>query len=182
MEKNITVHYMATNISNPVKSRKKTIPPLPEKIWQDPFYFLAFGLGSGTAPIAPGTFGTLMAIPFYLLLQHLPLIAYLFFVLIFIIVSIWICDRVSREMQVHDHPGICLDEFAGFFVTMISAPIGWYWIVVGFFLFRLFDIWKPWPIRYFDKKIQGGLGIVLDDVMAGVFSMIVMYVIAWLNL
>ncbi len=147
-------------------------------IWRSPFYFIAFGFGSGAMPFAPGTFGTLMAIPFYLCLkQLLPDFLYIIFVLLFIAISSWLCDRVSRDMQVHDHPGICIDEFAGFFVTMIAAPSGWIWIIIGFILFRLFDIWKPWPIRIADKKIQGGVGIVLDDVLAGIYSLIALQMI-----
>src|SRR3990167_6488050 len=155
-----------------LKSRSKPIPPVPLAVWQDPLYFIAFGFGSGAMPFAPGTFGTLMAIPFYMVLQALPLAAYLIFVIIFCIFSIWICDRVSRDIGIHDHPGMCIDEFAGFFVTMIDAPPGFTWIILGFVLFRLFDIWKPWPIFFIDKKIHGGIGIVLDDIVAGIFSMV----------
>jgi len=171
--------FSVTNIFNKLKSRSKASPELPVAVWQDPVYFVAFGLGSGMMPIAPGTFGTLMAIPFYLLLQSLPLIAYLIFTLGFIVFSSWISDRVSREIKVHDHPGMCIDEFAGFFVTMIHAPLGWQWIVLGFLLFRLFDIWKPWPIHVLDEKIHGGFGMVLDDIVAGVFAMVVIQLIAF---
>ena len=158
-------------------ARFKPAQPLPEKIWQDPLYFFTFGFGSGAIPFAPGTFGTLMAIPFYLILQPLPLFAYLIFVILFIVFSSWASDKVSREIHIHDHPGMCIDEFAGFFVTMINAPLGWKWILLGFILFRLFDIWKPWPIRYVDKNIHGGFGMILDDVIAGIFSMILIQLI-----
>lgn len=151
--------------------------PLPEKLWRSPLYFIAFGFGSGAAPFAPGTFGTLMAIPFYLLMRELPLLPYLFFTAVFITASIWILGRVSHEIGVHDHPAMCLDEFAGFFVTMINAPAGWGWIAAGFLLFRLFDIWKPWPIYLLDENIHGGTGMVLDDVVAGIFSMVILQLI-----
>ena len=98
------VHFSVTNIFKALKSRAKPSPPLPDKIWRDPLYFAAFGLGSGTIPIAPGTFGTLLAIPFYLLLQSLPLLIYLIFVMGFVIASSWISERVSREIHEHDHP------------------------------------------------------------------------------
>ena len=153
---------------------KNPLPPIPEAVWQRPSYFIAFGLGSGAMPFAPGTFGTLMAIPFYLLIQPLPLYAYLIFVLCFVAFSSWICERISRELHIHDHPGMCIDEFAGFFVTMIQAPSGFYWLLLGFILFRLFDIWKPWPIYILDKKIHGGFGMVLDDIVAGLFAMMIM--------
>lgn len=169
--------FITTTI-NKLKSRSKPSLPTPKAVWQNPLYFIAFGFGSGAMPFAPGTFGTLLAIPFYLLLNTLPLSAYLIFVALFIIASSWLCDRISREIHEHDHPGMCIDEFAGFFVTMISAPHGWPWIVLGFVLFRLFDIWKPWPIGWIDEKVHGGFGMILDDVVAGVFAMIIIQVIS----
>jgi phosphatidylglycerophosphatase A len=169
--------FSVTNIFNRLQSRMKPMPPIPEAVWQRPLYFVAFGFGSGTIPIAPGTFGTLMAIPFYLLFQPLPLPFYVLFTLLFFAVSAWICERVSRDTHTHDHPGMCIDEFAGFFVTMIHAPTGLPWIIVGFLLFRLFDIWKPWPIRELDEKVHGGIGMVLDDIVAGVFAMVLIQII-----
>jgi phosphatidylglycerophosphatase A len=169
---------MLNALINKLKSRSKSIPPVPQAVWHNPLYFMAFGLGSGAMPVAPGTFGTLMAIPFYLLLRPLPLYAYLAFVLAFIIFSSWISDRISKEIHEHDHPGMCIDEFAGFFVTMIGAPHGFWWVILGFVLFRLFDIWKPWPINYIDKNIHGGFGMILDDVVAGIFAMGIIQTIA----
>lgn len=157
--------------------RAKPKPPIPEAVWQKPLYFVAFGLGSGTIPFAPGTFGTLLAIPFYLLLKPLPLFAYLLFVVAFIIISSWISDVVSKQIKVHDHPGMNIDEFAGFFVTMINAPSGALWVLLGFVLFRFFDIIKPWPINYLDKNVHGGIGVVLDDVVAGFFALIIIQIL-----
>jgi phosphatidylglycerophosphatase A len=157
---------------------KKTIPPIPRAVWRNPLYFIAFGFGSGAIPFAPGTFGTIVAVFFYLLLRPLPLYAYLLFVILFIAFSSWLSDRISRETHTHDHPGMNIDEFAGFFVTMINAPHGWPWIVLGFVLFRLFDIWKPWPIRYIDENVHGGFGMILDDVIAGLVSMFIIQCLA----
>jgi len=145
-----------------------------------PSRFLAFGFGSGLAPKAPGTCGTLAAIPVYLLLMNLPLTWYLITVLILTAYGIWICGVTSRYFDVPDHPGIVWDEIVGFLITMIAAPSGFIWIVIGFLLFRLFDIWKPWPISLLDRHVHGGLGIMLDDVVAGLFAAIVMNVIAFL--
>jgi phosphatidylglycerophosphatase A len=161
------VCYTLTKIVNQLKSHELAYP-IPKAVWHNPWYFIAFGLGSGAIPIAPGTCGTLMAIPFYLLLQSLPLHWYITFLFCFMIMSAWLLDRISHEIRVHDHPGMCLDEFVGYFVTMTAAPTGWRWIVLGFILFRLFDIWKPWPISTIDEKIHGGFGMVLDDVVAGI--------------
>ena len=148
----------------------KAINPSVKECLTNPIHGLAFGLGSGLAPFAPGTFGTLVAIPFYLLLQPLSLSVYLGVLLLLIVVSIYICGESARQLKTHDHSGIVLDEICGYLVTMIWVPYSWLWLVLGFLLFRLFDIWKPWPIGLVDRKVQGGLGIVIDDVLAGVFA------------
>lgn len=154
--------------------------PVPARVWRSPLYFIAFGFGSGAAPVAPGTAGTLVAALFYLLLRHLPLSMYLAFTFVFSLFSIWLLDKISREIAVHDHPGMCLDEFAGFFVTMIYAPQGLLWIVLGFLLFRFFDIVKPWPIRWLDEHVHGGFGMVIDDIAAGLFSLLVLQCVSLL--
>lgn len=153
-------------------SKTPKIPDLNRTVMTHPVHFLAFGFGSGLAPVAPGTFGTLMAIPLYLLMMQLSLVPYLIVVAVVCITGIWICDKSSKLLGVHDHGGIVWDEFAGFFITMIAAPAGWLWIIIGFALFRLFDIWKPWPISLLDKKVDGGLGIMIDDIVAGVYALI----------
>jgi phosphatidylglycerophosphatase A len=144
----------------------------PQPDMRNPVHFLAFGFGSGLAPKAPGTFGTLAGIPVYLLLQPLALQWYLLAVVVVSVVGIYLCDKTSRDLGVHDHGGIVWDEIAGLLVTMIAAPPGWLAIALGFVLFRLFDIWKPWPISWLDKKVDGGLGIMVDDLLAGVFALI----------
>jgi phosphatidylglycerophosphatase A len=159
--------------------RNYIVPPIPATVWQNPLHFVAFGFGSGAIPYAPGTFGTIMAIPFYLLMRYLPVNIYLILVAVIAIVSAWICQRVSDEIKVNDHQGMCLDEFVGFFVTMINAPHGLIWIVAGFILFRIFDIWKPWPIAYLDTHVHGGIGMVLDDVCAGIYAFIILKFFSW---
>jgi phosphatidylglycerophosphatase A len=143
-------------------------------ILSNPIHFLAFGFGSGLSPIAPGTFGTLAAIPIYLLFSHVGLVAYIALTVFVTLIGIWICGESSRLLGVHDHGGIVWDEIAGYLITMLFAPAGWIWLVIGFVLFRLFDIWKPYPIRWIDKKVSGGLGIMLDDVLAGIYALIVL--------
>lgn len=158
-------------------NKNPAIPDLNRKVLTNPVHFLAFGFGSGLAPVAPGTFGTLAAIPLYLLMQGLSLPVYLLITAIVCIVGIRICGKSSEMLGVHDHSGIVWDEFAGYFVTMIAAPSGWIWIVIGFALFRLFDIWKPWPISVLDKQVHGGLGIMVDDILAGFFALLVLQLI-----
>ena len=160
--------------------RKYIVPPVPASVWQNPLHFIAFGFGSGAVPIAPGTFGTLLAIPFYLAIQSTSNTVYLLITLVVTLASIWICSRTSKEIGVHDHQGMCLDEFVGYIVTMYHAPHGWGWVLIGFLLFRLFDIWKPWPIRFIDERMTGGAGMILDDVLAGVYGCIVLQILVWL--
>ena len=109
----------------------------PASVWKNPIHFLAFGLGSGTFPIAPGTMGTLAAIPFYLLLQPLNLVWYGVIVSVAFVVGIYLCGKTSSDLGVHDHGGIVWDEFVGYWVTMFAAPSGWEWIVLGFVYFRI---------------------------------------------
>lgn len=160
--------------------RKYVVPPIPDSIWQKPTHFIAFGFGAGALPIAPGTFGTLMAIPFYLCMHLLPIYVYLGVLVIVTIVSMWLCQNVSKEIAVHDHQGMCLDEIVGFLVTMFAVPFKLKYIVLGFILFRLFDIWKPQPIRFLDEKIKGGVGMILDDVLAGIYSCIILHILSWM--
>lgn len=154
---------------------KKHSTPIPAKvIFTNPIHFLAFGFGSGLAPFMPGTFGTLAAVPIYLAIQPLSPTLYFAITLAVIIIGVWLCGRSSELLGVHDHGGIVWDEIAGFLVTMFLAPPGWQWIVAGFVLFRIFDIFKPPPIGWMDKKMQGGMGIMMDDVVAGVFALVIL--------
>jgi phosphatidylglycerophosphatase A len=156
-------------------TKHKSIPGLD---LHNPMHFLAFGFGSGVLPWAPGTFGTLVAVPFYLLLRPLPLGSYLLVLLVGFVVGVWLCERTSRDLGVHDHGGIVWDEIIGFLLTMALAPPGWPWILLGFVLFRLFDIFKPWPIRHIDRQVGGGFGIMLDDQLAALYALVMMWLIA----
>lgn len=156
----------------PDEPRPGVIPPT--VILRNPVHLLAFGFGSGLAPKAPGTFGTLAAVPLYLLLQMLAPNYYAAFVAASIVLGIYLCGRTAQDLRVHDHPGIVWDEFVGFWITMFLAPAGWLWVLLGFALFRLFDILKPWPISYLDRRLKGGTGIMLDDIVAGLFAWLVL--------
>jgi len=156
-------------------NKKETVEV--RRVFRDPVLFLAFGFGSGLVPRAPGTAGTVAAIPLYLWLSQYPLMIYLVLVILVSITGVWICQRASARLGVHDHPGIVWDEFAGFLVTMIPAPSSWIWLVAGFILFRLFDIWKPWPISWADRQLKGGLGIMLDDLLAGGLAAVILFIV-----
>jgi len=155
--------------------------PKPSPNWSNPWHLLAFGLGSGGVPKAPGTVGTLAAVPLYLLLSPFSTTAYLLTTLLMFIFGVWLCGKVSEDLGVHDHGGIVWDEWVGFLITMAWAPQGWVWVLMGFFLFRLFDIWKPWPIGYLDQHVSGGLGIMLDDVLAGVYSLVLLQIFVYMQ-
>ena len=149
----------------------------PKGFFRHPAHLAAFGFGSGCAPKAPGTFGTLLAVLLYLPMQAWPLGWYCGFIVFSFALGVYLCQKASDALGVHDHGGIVWDEFVGFWITMIAAPDGWQWIVLGFCLFRLFDIWKPQPIKWLDEKVEGGLGIMLDDVLAGVYALVCLQLI-----
>ena len=150
-------------------STTRTICP---RLLTNPLHFLSLGCGSGLAPVAPGTFGTLVAIPPYLLLAQLQLPYYLAAVLAAFALGVFLCHYTSRALGVHDHSGIVWDEFVGFWITMIAVPASWQWILLGFVLFRVFDIVKPWPVKIADAKMKGGFGIMFDDVLAGLYALL----------
>ncbi len=152
---------------------------LANKVWQDPLYFIAFGFGSGLMKPAPGTWGTLAAFPLSLLLAHTSWPIYILVTILAFILGVWVCDKVSQDMGVHDYKGIVWDEIVGYLLTMFMAPQGFFWMVLGFLLFRLFDIWKPQPIGYVDRKVHGGLGIMLDDVLAAIPAWLIIQLLAW---
>jgi phosphatidylglycerophosphatase A len=149
---------------------------IPPRLLLHPVDCLALGFGSGLVPVGPGTAGTLIAIPIYLLLQPLTLTVYLAVVAAAFLAGIGICAHTAKRLGVHDHPGIVWDEIVGYLVTMTLAPAGWEWAAAGFVLFRFFDIAKPWPIHWCDRRVHGGLGIMLDDLIAGVFAAVVLQV------
>ena len=145
----------------------------------NPIHLLAFGFGSGLAPKAPGTAGTLFAIIPWLWFSQLTLAYYLLLVFIATIAGIYICDKTSKDLAVHDHSGIVWDEFCGLWITMIAVPTTWQWLVAGFVLFRFFDIIKPWPINLLDKHVTGGFGIMIDDVMAAFYSWLILQLLVY---
>jgi phosphatidylglycerophosphatase A len=152
----------------------------PADVWRHPVHFLAFGFGSGLVPFAPGTMGTLVALPLFWFLQPLGTPAYVAALVVLFVVGIPLCERTTRALGVHDHPAIVWDEIVGYLLTMLLAPEGWGWVLVGFVLFRLFDIVKPFPIGWVDRRVRGGLGIMLDEVIAALFAWVSLQALATL--
>ena len=155
-------------------TEKRELPRIGLSFLRHPGHFLATGFGTGIARKAPGTFGTLVGIPLFLILQPLPLWLYCLITVVLFGAGIWICEQAARDLGVHDHPGIVWDEVVGYLVTMIGIPADWLWILIGFILFRVFDILKPWPIKLIDQRVSGGFGIMLDDLIAALFSLLIM--------
>lgn len=147
----------------------------------NPWHLLATGFGSGLSPITPGTIGSLASILLWLLMYYLlPVWSCWFIILFCFSIGIVICQRTSNVIQVHDHGSIVWDEFVGMWMSLMTIPlVNWYWILIAFLLFRFFDILKPWPIRWFDCQIGGGLGIMLDDIIASIFTMIIIILIPY---
>ena len=144
---------------------------------RNPLHFTALGFGAGLIPIAPGTFGSMVAIPLLLLCANLSMVTYLSLTLAGFVFGIGCCRVTARALRMHDHGSIVWDEIVGMFVTFVLIPISGPNLLLGFVLFRLFDILKPWPIRLFDKKVHGGTGIMLDDIVAGALACLVLHAI-----
>lgn len=153
--------------------------PTLKMVLTNPNHFFAFGFGSGLAPKAPGTFGTLAAIPLFWLIQDLSWPIYVALLVAAFVLGVYWCDRSSKALGVHDHGGIVWDEMVGYWLTMFLAPAGWMWMLTGFILFRFFDILKPWPIGVVDRRVHGGFGIMIDDVLAAVYAWMVLQLLAY---
>jgi phosphatidylglycerophosphatase A len=143
-----------------------------EFLFSHPSHFLGLGFGAGLAPRAPGTWGTLMAFPLFFPLARLQPEVYWGVVVGMLIVGVWICARTGRDLGVHDHGGIVWDEIAAFLLVLPFAPPSWWGYALAFALFRLFDIWKPFPIAWCDARLPGGFGVMFDDVLAAGYAVL----------
>ncbi len=150
------------------------------KVMTDPVNFLAFGFGTGLAPIAPGTFGSLPGVLLFWLTMDFGLYVQLGVAAALVVSGVWICGESARRIGVHDYGGIVWDEIAGMYITLLAAPISLLGWVLAFVLFRITDIVKPWPIRDLDHRIEGGLGIMLDDLVAALYAALLLGLYRWL--
>ena len=147
-----------------------------------PAYFIAFGFGSGLSPFAPGTAGTLAAFPIYGLLAWAALNATVYFALLagLFLIGVWASHETGRALGIADYGGIVWDEIVAFLAILYFTPHTWGWFIAAFFIFRIFDVWKPFPIRYFDTHIKNGFGVMFDDALAAVYSIALIKGLVWM--
>jgi phosphatidylglycerophosphatase A len=150
---------------------------LSPRLLRDPVHLLALGFGTGLSPRAPGTAGTLIGVLLDPVMRLLGLELRVLAVVLMFAAGVWICGESAKRLGAHDHPGIVWDEIVGYLAMMLVVPAGWGWALAGFVVFRFFDILKPWPIRQLDHGVGGGLGIMVDDVMAAVWGALVLLAI-----
>lgn len=146
-----------------------------------PAHFLALGFGSGLAPKAPGTFGTVVAFPLFWLIAGYTFNVQLAIIAVLFIIGIYFCEVAGKNLGVSDHGSIVWDEIAAMMLVLTITPKHWLWWLAAFLLFRLFDIWKPFPIRQCDAKLKGGFGVMFDDLLAAVYAMIGLKALLWIS-
>lgn len=140
-----------------------------------PAHVIALGLGTGLAPVAPGTAGTLLAFPIHLaLVQYLPTIPHAIVIALLFLLGVWACRVTGRAMGIADHSGMVWDEVVAMLIILLLVPEGVWWWLAAFLLFRVFDVLKPPPIRYFDQTIKGGFGVMFDDILAALYTLLVL--------
>ena len=157
-----------------ISSNKITKIPIRE-LFANPYNFFAFGFGSGLIWLAPGTCGSLVAMPFLPLFNLLPSVLHLTILLIAFMLGVHICSRAAISLNPPDHPAIVWDEIVGLWIAFFAIPFNWNLLIIGFILFRLLDIFKPWPIRTIENRFGGGLGIMLDDILAAIIVNIILH-------
>lgn len=147
-----------------------------------PAHFLALGFGAGLMPKAPGTWGTLVALPIVWATLQVSYAASVAGCVVAILIGPWVCGRTGQDLGIADHGGIVWDEIAAMWAVLLVTPLQPLWWAAAFALFRLFDIWKPFPVGWADRSVKGGLGVMLDDVLAGLWAAVIVLGAAhWLN-
>ena len=164
------------------KSARNAWRPEASEILGSPVHLIAFGLGTGLMPKGPGTAGTVVGIPLFLAMMGLGLPLFAAITAVLAIFGCWVCGESARRLGVHDYGGIVFDEIVGYLIA--AAPLLpalalnrhglWAGLAAAFVLFRIFDIWKPWPISWLDARLHGGVGIMVDDLVAGLFAALVL--------
>lgn len=160
-----------------LKKYQKNVQRPPHTIWRNPIHFIACGFGFGTFPWFPGTVGTLVAVPLAIALSHTSPWFYIIACVVFFCVGVYCCGITNHDFGTDDHPAAVIDEIATFPIVMIAIPMTWYYLLIGFLLFRFFDIVKPGPIHWIDKNVHNGFGVMLDDLLAALFTFFILHII-----
>lgn len=147
----------------------------------DPGHLLSLGLGTGLVPRAPGTWGSLLAVPLFIVLHPYGQVVYVVSIAVLFVLGVYVSGRTAKALGVHDHNAIVIDEVVGMLATWVAVGPGWVTILAGFVLFRFFDIVKPWPISRIDQSVGGGLGIMLDDLVAAVMAAAVLQLLLYMT-
>ncbi len=151
-----------------------------KQLLSHPAGWIACGFGSGLSPVAPGTFGTLAALLPWFALRELPMAAYVSVLLVAFVLGVWASRWAVDRLRLQDPGAVVWDEFVGLWITLLPlsfVPNGGWWVAAGFGLFRVFDILKPWPVSWADRRVKGGFGVMLDDVLAGVYAAVALIVL-----
>lgn len=148
---------------------------------QHPAHFFGLGFGSGLAPKAPGTFGTLVGLPLFWLVSVYILPIQLAVIAALFLIGIYFCDVTGKALGISDHGGIVWDEIVAMMLVLAFTPNQWHWWLAAFLLFRLFDIWKPFPIRQCDAKLKNGFGVMFDDLLAAIYAILSLKALLWLS-
>jgi phosphatidylglycerophosphatase A len=156
-----------------------TLPNL-KFLLANPAHFFALGFGSGLAPKAPGTFGTLVALPLFWLIAKYSVSNQLIIIAALFIIGIYFCSVAGKNLGVSDHGAIVWDEIVAMMLVLAFTPLNWMWWLIAFLLFRLFDIWKPFPIRQLDAKLKNGFGVMFDDLLAAIYAIFSLKIILWI--
>jgi phosphatidylglycerophosphatase A len=179
MSKDLCISSVVTRLKDKIDNHNATIHQFQ---LGNPVHLFATGFGSGLSPIMPGTMGTIAAIIPYLLLVQLPISLYILVCAISYVIGIQLCDTTGKDVGIHDHGAIVWDEFVGFWIAMLIYPLAQNSmelptaIFFGFVTFRLFDMIKPYPISWADQEVQGGNGVMLDDLLAGLMALGTVYI------
>ena len=150
-------------------------------LFSHPAHFFALGFGSGLAKKAPGTFGTLVGLPLFWLIASYSISMQLSIITALFIIGIYLCGLTGKNLGVSDHGSIVWDEIVAITLVLVFTPLAWSWWLAAFLLFRLFDIWKPYPIRQFDAKLKNGFGVMFDDLLAGIYALITLQGLLWIT-
>ncbi|PKO48022.1 MAG: phosphatidylglycerophosphatase A [Betaproteobacteria bacterium HGW-Betaproteobacteria-22] len=146
-----------------------------------PAHFFSLGMGAGLAKKAPGTFGTLAGIPLFWLISHYSTLIQLIIITALFLAGIYFCRKTGQALGISDHGSIVWDEIVAVMLVLAFTENQWQWWLAAFVLFRIFDIWKPFPIRQCDAKIKGGFGVMFDDLLAAIYAIISLNILLWLN-